>query len=418
MWRPLVLAWLVTGCMTISSLSSSWAQQGAAEAVSSAPAPESTNNSESVVSQETASAEQRLWLGIALKSVGDDLAAFLGSDHGVLVDQVHPDSPAASAGLKKGDVILAVDGQLLHNPSELVRIMATAKADRPLALRIQRQAGEVEIAVVPQLRSQDILQHPDWTKELGDVSVRIAPHGKELKVLRFGDPSMIRISPKLCEAICGDVNIQLKRNLNGQEVEVSVLRKEGQPAEITLRRGDETKTLTQDQLDQIPEDIGNWLRSALNLGATDKSAESNQISQLAEVIQLLGGEGAAEGKRQLGQWLDQIKREYAGPIEEAISNSLAGAESGAELAKQWATSEEAKAQIDQIRQRLIEQAKLAAEQTRAHAQQARQTAEQATEIAKQRVESEEITQLKNVVEQLRHEIDQLRKKLTSAERPE
>ncbi|MDA9008649.1 Do family serine endopeptidase [Alphaproteobacteria bacterium] len=55
----------------------------------------------------------RPWLGLEGQVLTSDLAQGLGIGRsgGVIITRVHPNSPAAVAGLDKGDVILALDGQ-------------------------------------------------------------------------------------------------------------------------------------------------------------------------------------------------------------------------------------------------------------------------------------------------------------------
>ncbi len=60
----------------------------------------------------------RPWLGARLQPVDGDIANGLGLERpsGVLVTAVYDKGPAAEAGLKRGDAILAVDGQPVDNP--------------------------------------------------------------------------------------------------------------------------------------------------------------------------------------------------------------------------------------------------------------------------------------------------------------
>ncbi|WP_134499515.1 Do family serine endopeptidase [Microvirga pakistanensis] len=60
----------------------------------------------------------RPWLGARLQPVDGDIATGLGLERptGVLVTSVYDKGPAAEAGLKRGDVILQVDGQPVENP--------------------------------------------------------------------------------------------------------------------------------------------------------------------------------------------------------------------------------------------------------------------------------------------------------------
>ena len=78
-----------------------------------------------------AAAEQeagpKLWLGIMLKEVEGDLARYLGSDDGILVDAVYDESPAAKAGVEEGDLLLKADGKLLETPQCCSRFWVTWK---------------------------------------------------------------------------------------------------------------------------------------------------------------------------------------------------------------------------------------------------------------------------------------------------
>jgi serine protease Do len=65
-------------------------------------------------------------LGVVIQSMDEDLAKALGMDrpHGALVEDVEGGSPAEHAGVKAGDVIVAVDGQTVPRSEELPRMIA------------------------------------------------------------------------------------------------------------------------------------------------------------------------------------------------------------------------------------------------------------------------------------------------------
>ena len=65
------------------------------------------------------SAVKRPWLGARLQAVTPDIADSMGLKRpaGALVANVLANSPAAQAGLKPGDVIVAVDGQTVDDPN-------------------------------------------------------------------------------------------------------------------------------------------------------------------------------------------------------------------------------------------------------------------------------------------------------------
>ncbi len=63
----------------------------------------------------------RPWLGAEGQEVTADMGAALGltPPRGVLLDDVNPSGPLAQAGLRQGDVVLAVDGHDIGDPLEL-----------------------------------------------------------------------------------------------------------------------------------------------------------------------------------------------------------------------------------------------------------------------------------------------------------
>jgi putative serine protease PepD len=57
---------------------------------------------------------------------------------GAQVESVTPGGPADKAGLRKGDLIKAVDGQAIKNPSDLSSVIATKKPGDTVTVRIER----------------------------------------------------------------------------------------------------------------------------------------------------------------------------------------------------------------------------------------------------------------------------------------
>ena len=78
----------------------------------------------------------RPWLGASGQDVTAEIAESLGLPHptGVLIKEVTPDGPAAKAGLKAGDTILAIGGHDIDDPEGLRFRLATLDLDKPTAL--------------------------------------------------------------------------------------------------------------------------------------------------------------------------------------------------------------------------------------------------------------------------------------------
>jgi membrane-associated protease RseP (regulator of RpoE activity) len=61
--------------------------------------------------------------GAELTEVNSALGEYFGTDHGVLIVRVHDRTPAAEAGLRDGDVIVAADGEAVESIGELRRAL-------------------------------------------------------------------------------------------------------------------------------------------------------------------------------------------------------------------------------------------------------------------------------------------------------
>ena len=83
----------------------------------------------------------RGWLGVAIQDINQDLAKALGlpSTSGVLVSDVTPGSPAAKGGLKRGDVVLKVDGKTVETTGRLRNLVATSGASAKVNLEVFRE---------------------------------------------------------------------------------------------------------------------------------------------------------------------------------------------------------------------------------------------------------------------------------------
>ncbi len=91
----------------------------------------------------------RGWLGVSIQDVDQDLAKALNlpSTKGVLISQVQPGSPAAKAGLVRGDVVTAVRGKPVGSTGELRNVVAEAGANVKVKVDILRNGKPQSIDV-------------------------------------------------------------------------------------------------------------------------------------------------------------------------------------------------------------------------------------------------------------------------------
>ncbi len=77
--------------------------------------------------------------GLELVSLNRDLGAYFGTNEGVLVVSVPEKS---ELNLKSGDVILAIDGRKIRDPSHAMRVLRSYNSDEQVSLRIMRDKKE------------------------------------------------------------------------------------------------------------------------------------------------------------------------------------------------------------------------------------------------------------------------------------
>ena len=94
---------------------------------------------------------RRAWIGIAggPRPLPPKLAAAVGQRGGVEIVEVVAESPAARAGLRAEDLIVAVDGSAVEGVDDLMRVMTGDLIDAKVRLDVVREGARRSVDVVP-----------------------------------------------------------------------------------------------------------------------------------------------------------------------------------------------------------------------------------------------------------------------------
>ena len=157
---------------------------------------------------------QRPWAGVSAQAVDGALAAGLGLDRpeGVILSELHAESPFAKAGLRAGDVVVALDGAPVNSPAEMLFRMSA------------RGTGS----------TVDVTYLSEGTRRTGSVALGAAPDLPPREARRIAGGSVLegleiaRINPAVMAEL--DLPMQAKG--------VAVLSAEAWSAEAGLQRGD------------------------------------------------------------------------------------------------------------------------------------------------------------------------------------
>jgi len=97
---------------------------------------------------------KRAYLGVMIQPLNQQMAEQFGVKvrEGILVGDVRPDSPAAAAGLKAGDVIVKFDGKPVADVQQLVGMVDRSPIGKERTVEVVREGKRQEISVT--LREQ------------------------------------------------------------------------------------------------------------------------------------------------------------------------------------------------------------------------------------------------------------------------
>ena len=92
---------------------------------------------------------ERGWLGVQIRQMTPEVANVLGYDEprGAVIEAVSEDSPAAKAGLKKGDIILSFGDTEVDDLRDLTRAVATTTPETAAEVVVLRKGAEQTLDV-------------------------------------------------------------------------------------------------------------------------------------------------------------------------------------------------------------------------------------------------------------------------------
>jgi serine protease Do len=166
----------------------------------------------------------RGWLGVVIQKLDPGLmqAFKLKDDRGALVSDVLPDSPAAKAGLKRGDIIVGFNGNLVEDSQELPRLVATMMPDTEVTVEVIRNGERQSLPVVLGTMKEDT---PSAVAKLDPSDVE-STLGLRVQSLTPGIAQQLRLE-----------------DTNG--VVISAVAQDSPAAEAGLRRGDVIREVNQ-----------------------------------------------------------------------------------------------------------------------------------------------------------------------------
>jgi serine protease Do len=197
----------------------------------------------------------RGWIGVQIQPVSPEIADSLNlkGTKGALVAETQSGSPAASAGLKSGDVIIGVNGDRIDGPRELARRIAALGPEKKVDLTYVRDGSEktanVRLGTLPAEKEASV-STPENTgrTSLANLGLSLAPASsvsgaKEGVVVTEVDPDGVGAQKGLRS---GDIILEAAGRPVSRPAEISsaldAARKEGRKAVLLrVKSGDQTR---------------------------------------------------------------------------------------------------------------------------------------------------------------------------------
>ena len=88
---------------------------------------------------------------------------------GVVIEEVSPESPAAKAGLKKGDIVVEFDGDRVRSVRQFMRLVQETPAGRKTQVTVTRSGQRLNVTVEPREGNGFVFDDEKWSA-LQDLS--------------------------------------------------------------------------------------------------------------------------------------------------------------------------------------------------------------------------------------------------------
>jgi serine protease Do len=130
---------------------------------------------------------RRVWTGLVVQDLTPDLERHFGVRRGVVVAEVEDASPAAAAGLERGDVVTQVDGRDVRSEDELDRRIQDHAEGERVSLTCRRDGTDRVVTLVAAAFPAERADRLAWSR-LG-LEVAEGKEGLDVRRVRPGSPA-------------------------------------------------------------------------------------------------------------------------------------------------------------------------------------------------------------------------------------
>ena len=151
----------------------------------------------------------RGYLGVVIADLDNEFAKVYKRKEGALVLDISADTPAAKGGLKRGDLIYAINGKILKDKASLQNTIASFKPDEKVKIQVERDGKDIELNIVLGDRNTILDTTP------AQVNNNIFLGGLKLSVIDGETQKQFRLSSDITGILISDVEVKSKAEKAG-----------------------------------------------------------------------------------------------------------------------------------------------------------------------------------------------------------
>ncbi|WP_409020816.1 RIP metalloprotease RseP [Brevundimonas vesicularis] len=130
------------------------------------------------------------------------------------VGEVQPDSPAAAAGFKAGDLITHINGRTVEDSTDVTRVVSLSSGD-PVRFTVERGTGTVQLVATPERRTED--DPLAGRIAVGRVGLMLTATRADVRYVRYGPLEAVGQGVKVTWSTLETTVTYIGRILTGRE---------------------------------------------------------------------------------------------------------------------------------------------------------------------------------------------------------
>ena len=153
----------------------------------------------------------RGYLGVAIADLDNEFAKVYKRKEGALVLDISAETPAAKGGLKRGDLIYAINSKQVKDKTTLQNTIAAFKPDEKVKIQVERDDKDIELTIILADRTTVL----DTPATVSPVNNNIFLGGLKLSVIDSETQKQFRLPTDVIGILISDVELKSKAEKAG-----------------------------------------------------------------------------------------------------------------------------------------------------------------------------------------------------------